>query len=279
MSETPRHIPQEELTIYQANGNDSMLGSLIADRPESEAAYNLAVRNADMLDMAERGRREQEKLASVDAVTGLNNRRAWNERAYEVAAEVERTDEGVVLVWMFDIKKFKDFNEDLGDPVGDQALRVVADALRAVTRPYDDIFRYGGDEFALLQRDTQRSRRVERHRELLKQAATISEVEFEESKREIYDEDVTMLIPEVRKRIVKYLEEHPIVAVNVNTGEEERRVLELHSGSVMHFSGRIQGVERTEEDDIREVIEESRLQAALIMKRQKEVAEAQPTIP
>jgi diguanylate cyclase (GGDEF)-like protein len=51
---------------------------------------------------------------------------------------------------MLDLDKYKGVNDDLGHQAGDRLLRQVADAIVAASRETDSVFRYGGDEFAVL---------------------------------------------------------------------------------------------------------------------------------
>ena len=51
---------------------------------------------------------------------------------------------------MADIRRFKSVNDQLGHPAGDEALTLVARVVRATVRTEDTVFRWGGDEFALL---------------------------------------------------------------------------------------------------------------------------------
>jgi diguanylate cyclase (GGDEF)-like protein len=83
--------------------------------------------------------------ALTDALTGLGNRRLFDER---LASEVERSDrrERPVSVCLIDLDGFKSINDRFGHPVGDQALIAVASTLRRG----GEAFRYGGDEFALV---------------------------------------------------------------------------------------------------------------------------------
>lgn len=83
-----------------------------------------------------------------DALTGLLNRRAYEERLPVEIARASRYAWPLSLC-LLDLDGFKTINDTLGHPAGDQALRQVA-ALLDESRLADDSFRIGGDEFALL---------------------------------------------------------------------------------------------------------------------------------
>ena len=83
-----------------------------------------------------------------DALTGLLNRRAYEERLPVEIARASRYAWPLSLC-LLDLDGFKKINDTLGHPAGDQALQQVA-ALLDESRLADDSFRIGGDEFALL---------------------------------------------------------------------------------------------------------------------------------
>jgi len=85
-------------------------------------------------------------MASTDALTGLPNRRAWEQSLHQAIAE----EEGVVALAMIDFDHFKEFNDTYGHPAGDRLLRETAAAWREELRAGDLVARLGGDEFALL---------------------------------------------------------------------------------------------------------------------------------
>lgn len=102
----------------------------------------LACRNAADLAAAQ-------QAASLDSLTGLSNHGAFQDRLREELSRAERDESGLALVLM-DLNDFKQVNDTFGHIVGDALLRAVADALRMSVRPYDQVARYGGDEFAIL---------------------------------------------------------------------------------------------------------------------------------
>ena len=94
--------------------------------------------------------RELERLAHIDALTGLPNRRAFDHRIGEDWQRCRRHG-GLLGALLLDIDHFKEYNDYYGHPHGDQALRDVAVALQASTRRVVDFCgRYGGEEFVVL---------------------------------------------------------------------------------------------------------------------------------
>ena len=97
---------------------------------------------------------EQEKgralaLASFDHLTGLHNRRMFNELVASHLEQARRSRKHYALVYL-DLDRFKTINDSLGHHVGDLLLRAVAERLRQSVRSADIVGRMGGDEFAVL---------------------------------------------------------------------------------------------------------------------------------
>jgi diguanylate cyclase (GGDEF)-like protein len=93
--------------------------------------------------------RELERLATVDGLTGVLNRRAWMTQAgTEMAVSVRYAHPLAVL--MIDLDHFKRINDSRGHDAGDRALVFIARALQAAVRPGDLVGRYGGEEFCVL---------------------------------------------------------------------------------------------------------------------------------
>jgi diguanylate cyclase (GGDEF)-like protein len=93
--------------------------------------------------------RELQRLATVDGLTGVLNRRAWMAcAATELAVSVRY--EQPVAVLMIDLDHFKQINDGRGHEAGDRALTFIARALQAAVRPGDLVGRYGGEEFCVL---------------------------------------------------------------------------------------------------------------------------------
>ena len=98
-------------------------------------------------------RREAERALSEqalrDAVTGLPNRRALNDRANSALQRMRRKP-GMVSILFCDLDHFKEVNDSLGHQVGDLLLVEAAHRLQSVVRPEDTLARLGGDEFVFL---------------------------------------------------------------------------------------------------------------------------------
>ena len=87
--------------------------------------------------------------ARTDALTGLANRRALDEELQRRFAECQRTG-APLSVMLLDVDYFKTFNDTHGHRAGDEALRVIAAALRGAMRQMDLVTRYGGEEFLVI---------------------------------------------------------------------------------------------------------------------------------
>ncbi|MFC4424961.1 sensor domain-containing diguanylate cyclase [Deinococcus navajonensis] len=87
--------------------------------------------------------------ARTDVLTGLPNRRAFTEALDAEVANARRYGTALSLL-LADVTRFKAINDTLGHAAGDRALVQVAEVLRVCLRAGDHVFRWGGDEFALL---------------------------------------------------------------------------------------------------------------------------------
>jgi diguanylate cyclase (GGDEF)-like protein len=121
----------------------------------SEMEFEIAKRFGDAaalaLDNAE-VRARLEHQARTDSLTGLFNHSVFYERLLQSLQESSRTH-APLAVLMLDIDDFKQVNDVHGHAVGDELLRFLAEALRAIVRPEDVICRLGGEEFAVVMED------------------------------------------------------------------------------------------------------------------------------
>ena len=107
-------------------------------------------------DITERHRIEKQvaHAASHDTLTNLANRTLFTEEMKQALTRLRQRGKGFA-VYMLDLDKFKDINDSLGHPAGDNLLEQVAQRLRSCTRRSDTVARLGGDEFAIIQRTEQ----------------------------------------------------------------------------------------------------------------------------
>ena len=103
-----------------------------------ELAYDLAL-----------AKKHAENMASTDALTGLNNRRAFFDKASLLFAYCKRNNQPISAV-MLDIDHFKAINDNYGHAAGDIALRNLANLIKTHLRDSDVPCRFGGEEFAVL---------------------------------------------------------------------------------------------------------------------------------
>jgi diguanylate cyclase (GGDEF)-like protein len=92
---------------------------------------------------------QKEKGALVDELTGLYNRRYFNDAIAREVERFKRFGQRFSLI-MLDVDHFKRFNDSYGHVAGDLALKTVATVLRDTARTFDHVVRYGGEEFALI---------------------------------------------------------------------------------------------------------------------------------
>jgi diguanylate cyclase (GGDEF)-like protein len=92
---------------------------------------------------------EFQRLALVDPLTGLYNRRVAKERLEAEASRSQRSGHALTVVSL-DLDKFKQINDTYGHPVGDQVLKEFATRLSSAIRLSDFAARMGGDEFLLV---------------------------------------------------------------------------------------------------------------------------------
>jgi diguanylate cyclase (GGDEF)-like protein len=149
------------LAVKDRDGSDRVLGALEARRHSPRAGSvrlstmhllptveSLAVSLSTALSHAELVR-QLAHLSLSDPLTGLGNRRAFDEALAEELARARRHGVPVGLV-MLDVDHFKAFNDRHGHQAGDDALVAVAGVLGEVARAEDRACRVGGEEFAVL---------------------------------------------------------------------------------------------------------------------------------
>jgi diguanylate cyclase (GGDEF)-like protein/PAS domain S-box-containing protein len=130
-----RSIHQYTVTLKGPSGD--YLGRVWFLRDETEHRQALA---------------EAVMISRLDPLTGLANRGAFVEALQLAVVKAARGDATFAVLYI-DLDHFKDVNDGLGHPAGDEVLRTVAARLTSISRPSDTVARLGGDEFAVIAAD------------------------------------------------------------------------------------------------------------------------------
>ncbi len=142
----PVAVDDDDLGVVAAEwggGSEARIPSSTVDALAQAAMHTaLALRNARLLD-------EIERLATRDSLTGLANRRLFDESLHREMARSQRLATPLSLL-VLDVDHFKQVNDTYGHQIGDAVLREVANALVTNTKNFDVAARYGGDEFVVL---------------------------------------------------------------------------------------------------------------------------------
>jgi diguanylate cyclase (GGDEF)-like protein len=154
---------------------DSVLGVLNVEsgyHPLSERDVNLLNALAGSVAIAIENARlhaEVKRMALTDAISGLANRRAFDETLEAELIRASRYHHPLSLI-ILDLDSFKEYNDRWGHPAGDVRLREIADLLRLNVREPDLAARYGGEEFAVILPNTSKAGAI-RLAERLRQSA------------------------------------------------------------------------------------------------------------
>ncbi len=141
--------------VFALVGEEGIVGCIVAHSTmdkltDSEVNYitELTAQSAVTIEKAN-VYSEMLKNATMDALTGLNNRRQFETRLKEQYSIANRQDTPLCAI-MTDIDFFKKFNDNYGHSVGDAVLKSTANVIKAELREYDIPSRYGGEEFCIL---------------------------------------------------------------------------------------------------------------------------------
>ncbi|MBE9503458.1 MAG: diguanylate cyclase [Proteobacteria bacterium] len=145
------------------------------DPAELIARVNVHLKIKNLQDKLKESNEKLRELANTDALTGLSNRRVMTSELKKEFQRTVRLGKNLCFL-MIDIDFFKKTNDSYGHQAGDDVLKAVADTMLEQIRPYDQIARFGGEEFAVILPETDKDGAVivaERIR------AKISELLFE----------------------------------------------------------------------------------------------------
>ena len=120
----------------------------------STIAYQtaMAMKNAELYE-------SMVALAISDGLTGLYTHRYFQERLVEFCKEYERSNKSFSLI-MIDTDHFKSYNDAMGHPEGDKLLKEIAGLIKSCCRDADLVARYGGDEFVVILKESDKANSV-----------------------------------------------------------------------------------------------------------------------
>lgn len=140
----------EHRTIGVLNISDKITGDVFS-RDDLERLVSLAEQASVAIERSVFNQRFEElkRVSILDSLTGLVNRRHFEERLMEEVLRAKRHQLPLSLV-MVDLDNFKTINDSYGHQAGDEALRISARVIRNTIRTIDLAARYGGEEFAII---------------------------------------------------------------------------------------------------------------------------------
>ncbi|HEC17876.1 MAG TPA: diguanylate cyclase [Gammaproteobacteria bacterium] len=154
--------PQDKSLAFERGANDYLVKlpdkiELIARIKAHSKSYLAQVQRDEAFDALrelqaelEKSNVELQKLSSLDGLTGIANRRSFDDFINTECLRSAREDTPLSLL-LVDIDFFKPYNDNYGHLAGDACLRQVATAMREVVhRPADMVARYGGEEFGIV---------------------------------------------------------------------------------------------------------------------------------
>jgi diguanylate cyclase (GGDEF)-like protein len=173
-------IPVESLFGFPLLADEEVVGVLMVTDPAvrtiPEREYqilgsianqaSIAIHNATSL-------HDEKRKAYTDGLTGLYNRRYFNERIEDAAGRA-LTDKGTLSLILLDIDNFKKYNDTYGHLEGDRLLKIVAGTMEGTIREQDILARYGGEEFAVILNNTSNATAIQIAERIRQSIADIS---------------------------------------------------------------------------------------------------------
>jgi diguanylate cyclase len=172
LKETAALVQEFQSTLFRHKGGVQRLESVTAEIVESGGDVDRMLGNIrrgfnEMVSLIEEDAEKMVAMSLTDSLTGIYNRRAFDEHMLRLVEEAVR-DKRQLALFMCDIDHFKRFNDEHGHRIGDQALVVVGAILKGFAEEMKqledrDVFpaRYGGEEFVVAMLNTDKSEAME----------------------------------------------------------------------------------------------------------------------
>ncbi|WP_245832091.1 putative bifunctional diguanylate cyclase/phosphodiesterase [Solemya velesiana gill symbiont] len=143
------HLVEYELSVQR--GSRVFEGRIIPTGLKVNDRHTVLFLARDVTELA-RSRYELEHMATHNGLTGLPNRALLSDRLVQAIARAKRLGSLGALL-LLDLDRFKQVNDSLGHPLGDELLKEVAKRLQMSSRVEDTVVRFGGDEFIFILED------------------------------------------------------------------------------------------------------------------------------
>lgn len=145
----------------ESAGNLDQIRGLVADiitetdsmDARTKELYSRVNASSEEINELRKALDDSRRDALTDSLTGVANRKCFDQRIFTAVEDSQSTGEPVSLIFA-DIDHFKDFNDTHGHQLGDQVLRLVGRTLHNSLKGKDTAARYGGEEFAIILPDT-----------------------------------------------------------------------------------------------------------------------------
>lgn len=157
LKEDLKYIGVKSILLAPISGSNKLLGFIgidsirLSNEWSDEQIANIGIINNILSDAFTRVEAEKEinYMAYHDYLTGLPNRRLFNDRLNQAIYLAKRTEKIIGLIFI-DLDSFKVINDTIGHEGGDQLLKIVSEKLVNIVRQSDTVSRFGGDEFIIM---------------------------------------------------------------------------------------------------------------------------------
>ncbi|MBD1401830.1 diguanylate cyclase [Pelobacter sp. M08fum] len=145
------HWSGEILNRHKNGGLLPIVLTISAVRSGTGAVRHYVALHTDISALKEH-QKQLELLAHYDTLTGLPNRKLFDDRLQQAIVHGKRHEQSLAIAYI-DLDGFKSVNDTFGHDAGDQLLKVIAARMQAALRESDTIARFGGDEFVVILED------------------------------------------------------------------------------------------------------------------------------
>lgn len=190
--------PDKKIGIFPLISEGKLLGSIVTKSTENilsakEISYLEQLTNQTATTISRANiYAEILKHATLDALTGFNNRRQLEERIKQEVSSAKRQKRNLCAI-MTDVDFFKSANDTYGHAVGDLVLKTIARVIKLQLRDYDIAGRYGGEEFSIILPYTKLSE-AQMVAERLRKAVEKTKIDISKVNSDVSDKNISVTI-------------------------------------------------------------------------------------